>query len=104
MNPVRLLQQPTDADLDALAEVLADCVAGGASVGFMHPLSPQRARAVWQHVAADVARGDRALLVAEDADGPCGTVQLVLAQPENQPHRADLAKMLVYVSVKPRSL
>ena len=96
MNPVRLLQQPTDADLDALAEVLADCVAGGASVGFMHPLSPQRARAFWQHVAADVARGDRALLVAEDADGPCGTVQRVLAQPESQPHRADLAKMLVH--------
>jgi GNAT superfamily N-acetyltransferase len=47
-------------------------------------------------VADEVAAGDRALLVAEDADGLCGTVQLLLALPENQPHRADLAKMLVH--------
>lgn len=80
----------------ALAGVLIDCVAGGASVGFMHPLSAERARAFWRGVADGVARGERALLVAEDAAGPCGTVQLVLAQPENQPHRADLAKMLVH--------
>jgi GNAT superfamily N-acetyltransferase len=93
---VRLLPAPTAADIDALAEVLTDCVAGGASVSFMHPLAPGRARAFWQQVADGVARGERALLVAEDAHGLCGTVQLLLAQPENQPHRADLAKMLVH--------
>ena len=96
MPHVRLLPAPSAADIDGLAEVLVDCVAGGASVSFMHPLSLPRARAFWQQVAADVARGARALLVAEDAAGLCGTVQLVLEQPENQPHRADLAKMLVH--------
>jgi GNAT superfamily N-acetyltransferase len=96
MNRVRLLQAPSVAEIEGLAEVLIDCVAGGASVSFMHPLTPQRARAFWQQVAADAARGARALLVAEDADGICGTVQLLLEQPENQPHRADLAKMLVH--------
>lgn len=86
-----------DADQrHALAELLIDCVEGGASVSFMHPLAPERAHAFWHGVAEGVARGERALLVAEDALGIAGTVQLVLAQPENQPHRADLAKMLVH--------
>lgn len=101
---VRRLTAPTAAELDALAEVLVDCVAGGASVSFMHPLAFERARAFWQQVAQDVARGERALLVADDAHGPCGTVQLVLAQPENQPHRADLAKMLVHRRARQRGL
>ena len=84
-----------DGQIDALADVLIDCVEGGASVSFMHPLTRDRAVAFWRRVAHDVAAGDRALLVAEDARGLCGTVQLVLGQPENQPHRADLSKMLV---------
>lgn len=79
-----------------LALLLIDCVLGGASVSFMAPLSPERATAFWSKVAEGVALGERLLLVAE---GPgrelLGTVQLVLATPENQPHRADLAKMLV---------
>jgi GNAT superfamily N-acetyltransferase len=62
----------------------------------MHPLSRERATRFWRHVADGVATGERALLIAEDAHGVCGTVQLVLAQPENQPHRAELAKMLVH--------
>ncbi len=85
-----------DAQIDTLAEVLVDCVDGGASVSFMHPLSRDRATAFWRRVAGGVAAGERALLVAADADGLCGTVQLVLDQPENQPHRADLVKMLVH--------
>ena len=101
---VRRLTAPTAAELDALAEVLVDCVAGGASVSFMHPLSFERARAFWQQVAEGVARDERALLVADDAQGICGTVQLVLAQPENQPHRADLAKMLVHRRARQRGL
>ena len=85
-----------DAHVSALADLLIDCVEGGASVGFMSPLTLERARAFWTRVAAEVHSGERAILVAEDADGICGTVQLVLGVPENQPHRADLAKMLVH--------
>ena len=85
------------ACVDALAAVLIDCVEGGASVSFMGPLSQDKARAFWRDVADGVARGERAVLIAEDEAGAIhGTVQLVLAQPENQPHRADVAKMLVH--------
>jgi GNAT superfamily N-acetyltransferase len=103
MNPatIRRLTAPNDAQIRALAQVLCDCVAGGASVSFMQPLTALRAEAFWRDVAAGVARGERALLVAEDAAGAVvGTVQLVLAQPENQPHRADVAKMLVQRSAR----
>jgi GNAT superfamily N-acetyltransferase len=93
---VRRLHAVDAAFVDALADVLIDCVEGGASVSFMHPLRRERAVAFWQRVAHDVAEGDRVLLVAEDAQGVCGTAQLVLALPENQPHRADLSKMLVH--------
>ena len=93
---VRRLHAVDDAQIDELAGVLIDCVEGGASVSFMHPLTRDRAVAFWRRVAQGVAAGERALLVAEDARGLCGTVQLVLDQPENQPHRADLSKMLVH--------
>jgi len=92
---VRRLDSLTDADIEGLAAVLADCVEGGASVGFMQPYSLDRAAAWWRGLAADVAAGRRALLVAEDEQGVVGTVHLVLTQPDNQPHRADLCKMLV---------
>jgi GNAT superfamily N-acetyltransferase len=92
---VRRLHSVEDVQIDGLADVLVDCVEGGASVSFMHPLSRDRAVAFWRRVAQGVAAGQRALLIAEDARGVCGTVQLLLEQPENQPHRADLAKMLV---------
>ena len=63
----------------------------------MAPLALSKALAFWQGLAPEVAQGDRLLLVAEDAQGRVqGTVQLLLAQPDNQPHRADLAKMLVH--------
>jgi GNAT superfamily N-acetyltransferase len=93
---IRLLSTVTGTQLQGLAAVLADCVDGGASVSFMQPLAEERAQAFWRHVADGVARGERALLVAEDAEGIVGTVQLVLAQPENQPHRAEVSKMLVH--------
>ena len=93
---VRRLHALADAQIDELAGVLIDCVEGGASVSFMHPLPRDRAVAFWRRVAQGVAAGERALLVAEDARGLCGTVQLVLDQPENQPHRAELSKMLVH--------
>ena len=92
---VRRVHSLTDADIEGLAAVLADCVEGGASVGFMQPYPLDRATAWWRGLAAVVAAGRRALLVAEDEQGIVGTVHLVLAQPDNQPHRADLCKMLV---------
>ena len=93
---IRRLTGLTDAQMHALALVLIDCVDGGASVSFMHPLSLPKALAFWHRVASDVERGARALMVAEDASGIVGTVQVVLDQPENQPHRADISKMLVH--------
>jgi GNAT superfamily N-acetyltransferase len=93
---LRRLHTVDDAQIDQLADVLIDCVEGGASVSFMLPLTRDRAVAFWRRVAEGVATGERALLIAEDAQGLCGTVQLILEQPENQPHRADLAKMLVH--------
>lgn len=93
---IRRLTTVTDADVAGLSDVLIDCIDGGASVSFMYPLSPAKAQAFWRGVAEGVARNERALLVAEDALGIAGTVQLVLDQPENQPHRADLSKLLVH--------
>ena len=93
---IRRVSAVDDALVGALADVLIDCVAGGASVSFMHPLSRERAMAFWRHVAAGISKGQRVVLVAEDDQGICGTVQLIFDLPENQPHRADLAKMLVH--------
>jgi GNAT superfamily N-acetyltransferase len=81
------------ADLSCL---LIDCVEGGASVSFMAPLSRTRADSFWLEVNARVAAGTCALLIAELDGSLVGTVQIVMAAAENQPHRADLAKMLVH--------
>ena len=97
MTPsVRRLWGVDDAAIDQLTDLLIDCVDGGASVSFMLPLSRERAEAFWRRIADEVASGARVLLVAEDGLGVCGTVQLILDLPENQPHRADLAKLLVH--------
>jgi GNAT superfamily N-acetyltransferase len=101
---VRRLETVGAAEVEQLAEVLVDCIDGDAGVSFLHPLEPEKARAFWRQVAEGVHAGERALLVAEDAEGIAGTVQLVLAQPENQPHRADLAKMLVHRRARRRGL
>ena len=101
---IRRLLSVDDAQIEGLADVLIDSIDGGASVSFMHPLAPARAQAFWRRVAAGVAAGERALLVAEDESGIVGTVQLVLEQPENQPHRADLSKMLVHRRVRRQGL
>jgi GNAT superfamily N-acetyltransferase len=94
----------TAACVDALADLLIDCVEGGASVSFMAPLSRERAQGFWRGVADGVARGERVLLVAEDAEGVAGTVQLITGLPENQPHRADVAKMLVHRRARRRGI
>ena len=93
------------ASVEALADVLIDCVEGGASVSFMLPLLREKALAFWRGVAEGVARGERLLLVAEDGAGRIvGTVQLIVAQPDNQPHRADVAKMLVHRAARRRGI
>ena len=101
---IRRLQAVDEMQIDALTDVLIDCVEGGASVSFMLPLTRDRALAFWRRVAHGVAAGERALLIAEDAEGLCGTVQLAFDLPENQPHRADLAKMLVHRRVRRQGL
>ncbi len=93
---VRRLERIGAAQLGQLAEVLCDCVEGGASVNFMWPMTRTKAEAFWRTVDQGLARGDRVLIVAEDAEGHIvGTAQAIWAPPENQPHRADIAKMLV---------
>jgi GNAT superfamily N-acetyltransferase len=94
---IRDLETLDDRSIQGLGDVLIDCVEGGASVSFMLPMTRTKADAFWRGVSAGVARGERVVLAAEDAEGAIvGTVQLILAQPENQPHRGDLAKMLVH--------
>jgi GNAT superfamily N-acetyltransferase len=94
---VRRLNQLTSREFGGLCDVLIDCVAGGASVSFMHPMTLSKAADFWRGVAASMAKGERALVVAEDENGAIiGTAQAIWAQPENQPHRADVAKMLVH--------
>jgi GNAT superfamily N-acetyltransferase len=101
----RLGANEAAASAEALAEVLIDCVQGGASVSFMDPLPHDKALAFWRGVAEGVARNERVLLVAEDgAEGIVGTVQLITAMPDNQPHRADVAKMLVHRKARRRGV
>jgi GNAT superfamily N-acetyltransferase len=101
-----LSPQEAREQIGALSAVLIDCVEGGASVSFMSPLTHERADAFWQGVAEGVAAGERILLVArEDSSGRIvGTVQVILKQPENQPHRADIAKMLVHGGARKRGI
>ena len=101
---VRRLHSVAETELSQLVNVLTDCVEGGASVSFMSPLDRELAHSFWRNVARGVVSGERALLVAEDALGICGTAQLVLSQPPNQPHRADVSKVLVHRRARRRGL
>lgn len=90
---------PGDPDVaKGLADVLVDCVEGGASIGFMLPFGVDRAEAFWAGTLARAARGERIVLVADDREAGTivGTVQVIFAAPENQPHRGDISKMLVH--------
>jgi GNAT superfamily N-acetyltransferase len=93
---VRRLDSIGPRELEGLCEVLIDCVEGGASVNFMWPMTHAKAERYWRGVDDSLARGERALVIAEDPQGEImGTAQAVWASPENQPHRADISKMLV---------
>jgi len=102
---IRCLHTIGEREIQGLSDVLIDCVEGGASVSFMLPMTRAKAEAFWRSTAASVARGERIVLAAEDASGTIvGTAQVILAQPENQPHRGDLAKMLVHRGARRRGI
>jgi GNAT superfamily N-acetyltransferase len=83
------------AALDELAAVLVDCVEGGASVSFMAPYTHDQARAFFRAVADGIERAEIVLLAARHDGRIVGTVQLGIKTPPNQPHRADVNKLLV---------
>jgi ribosomal protein S18 acetylase RimI-like enzyme len=102
---VRRLETLTSREFGGLCDVLVDCVEGGASVSFMHPMTIAKAADFWREVAASMARGERALLIAEDERGAIiGTAQVVWATPENQPHRAEIVKMITRISHRGRGV
>ena len=91
--------------IDSLSDILENCVNGGASVSFMLPFSPENARQFWLGVAESVGRQERTVLACRDErEGFLGTVQLITDQPENQPHRADVAKLLVHEKARRRGV
>ncbi|TSJ62738.1 GNAT family N-acetyltransferase [Starkeya sp. 3C] len=100
---------PHPADVDALAVLLVETVAGGGSVGFMDPLAPDEAAAFWRAALEAAARGGRVVLGAFTRDERAqdelvGTVSLLLDLPPNQPHRAEIAKMMTRPSHRGRGV
>jgi GNAT superfamily N-acetyltransferase len=100
----RLAGSAAHESLDGLAAVLADCVAGGASVNYMAPFSLDDARGAFAGMIDEVDRGRRILLAAFDEDELIGTVQVILAVPPNQPHRGEITKLLVRRSARRRGV
>ncbi len=90
--------------LPELIDVVIDCVEAGASVGFMLPLERERVERFWRSVADSAAAGGRYVVVAEADGAIVGTVQLVAGMPENQPHRGEIAKMLVRRGARRRGI
>jgi ribosomal protein S18 acetylase RimI-like enzyme len=88
----------------ALCEILIETVASGGSVSFMHPLSSEAAFDFWQASLAAAGRGERIVLGAFDGDDLVGTVTLLLNLPPNQPHRAEIAKMMTRISRRHRGV
>ncbi len=102
---IRCLQTFSEREIQGLSDVLIDCVEGGASVSFMLPMTRNKAETFWRNSAASAVRGERQIFAAEDEIGTIlGTVTVVLQQPENQPHRGDIAKMLVHRQARRRGL
>jgi GNAT superfamily N-acetyltransferase len=102
---IRRLDGPAArAHLDGLAGVLRDCVEGGASVGYMAPFSDDDARVAFEGFVSDAERGRRLIVAAFDEGQVVGTVQVVLALMPNQPHRGEIAKLLVLRSARRRGI
>lgn len=100
----RLREGELQQQLDSLAGVLADCVAGGASVSYLAPFSHDEARTAFAGMVAEAEHGRRLILGAFADDRLVGTVQVILALPPNQPHRAEIAKLLVSSSARKRGI
>lgn len=98
--------RPDEQTASGLAQVLVDCVEGGASVGFMAPITTDRARSYFSESLRGAERGERIVLVAEETNSEVliGTVQLLLSSPENQPHRGEIAKMIVTRAARRRGV
>jgi ribosomal protein S18 acetylase RimI-like enzyme len=88
----------------ALSELLVETVASGGSVSFMHPLPLETADAFWRDSLAAAERGDRIVLGAFDGESVVATVTLLLGLPPNQPHRAEIAKMMTTISHRHRGI
>jgi len=89
---------------EALSEILIETVANGGSVSFMHPLAPDRAATFWHGALSAAARGERVILGAWDREMLAGTVTLLLDCPQNQPHRAEIAKLMTRPSQRGRGI
>ena len=84
--------------VQALSDILIEIVANGGSVSFMHPLAREQADGFWERSLAAAARDERVVFGAFDGESLIGTVTLLLDCPPNQPHRAEIAKLMVRVS------
>ena len=100
----RLATADLNEQLDALAAVLVDCVVGGASVSYLAPFSQEQARNAFEAFALEAEQGRRLILAAFAEGELVGTVQVILALPPNQPHRAEIAKLLVHRSARKRGI
>jgi len=103
MIQTELLFTP-DAHLQALTQLLQDCVMGGASLGFLSPLGADEAQAYWDGVAADMRSGARLLLVAMEGVELAGAVQLALCGKKNGQHRAEIEKLMVHTRHRRKGL
>ena len=96
--------QDSPGVIQMLSDILIETVAAGGSVSFMHPLAPDVARAFWQESLGAAARGRRVVLGALEGATLVGTVTLLLDCPPNQPHRAEIAKLMTRVSHRGRGI
>ena len=92
------------AAIHELSDVLVDCVEGGASVSFMLPFGRDDAARYFEKVIASIARGETVLVAARLDGRIVGSVQLGLDMPPNQPHRADIRKLLVHRAARGRGI
>ena len=105
MPPMRIAPLTASPDtIAALSEILVETVAHGGSVSFMHPMPLQAAEAFWRDSLGATDRGERIVLGAFDGEQLIGTVTLLLNLPTNQPHRAEIVKMMTRVSHRHRGV
>lgn len=105
MNSIEIGTLSASAEtLATLADLLIETVAAGGSVSFMHPLAQEAASAFWEKSLAAAARDERVVLGAWDGKALVGTVTLLLDFPPNQPHRAEIAKLMTSVEYRGRGV